>query len=68
MSDTTIRPWLAPARSRASVPLYLRTRLARARHTLAAAWDIVQIYSLIEAACLLAAGGFCAVFIAACFG
>jgi hypothetical protein len=70
MSDTTIRPWLAPSRGSATVPFDLRARVAAAagRNAVVTLLDAIETYGLIEASCLLAAVGFCAVFIATAFG
>jgi hypothetical protein len=67
MSDVTFRPALtAPLGS--PIPVLLRAGVRRLRRAAGQVAEIVQTYSLIEAACLVAAMAFCSVFAAAAFG
>jgi hypothetical protein len=67
MSDVTFHHALtAPLGS--PVAALLRAGVRRLRHAAAQVAETVHTYSLIEAACLLAAMAFCSVFAAAAFG
>jgi hypothetical protein len=67
MSDVTFHPALTAAPP-ASLAIALRAGVRRLRGAAGQFAETVQTYSLIEAACLVAAMAFCSVFAAAAFG